>query len=61
MIADTLRRVVLPIYLYSFGRNDYGQLGLGDTTNRTSPTKVGTSTWKAVAGGCYHSLPLGGD
>ena len=60
MIADTLRRVVLPIYLYSFGYNSDGQLGLGDTTQRTSPTKVGTDTWIAVAGGDYHSLAIKG-
>ena len=61
MIADTLRRVVLPIYLYSFGYNNRGQLGLGDTTDRTSPTKVGTDTWTAVAGGEGHSLAINSD
>ena len=63
MIADTLRRVVLPIYLYSFGRNDYGQLGQGtsDLNAHPTPTKVGTSTWKAVAGGWQHSLAIDSD
>ena len=46
---------------YSFGRNNYGQLGLGDTTQRTSPTKVGTDTWTAVAGGEGHSLAINSD
>ena len=35
--------------LWSWGENTYGQLGLGDTTNRTSPTQVGAaSNWVAV-------------
>ena len=37
------------------GRNDYGQLGLGDTTDRKTPTQV-TSDVVAVAAGRYHSL-----
>ena len=46
--------------LYTWGRNDYGQLGLGDTTNRHTPTQIGTSDWTAIAGGYYHSLGLSG-
>ena len=63
MIADMLRRIILlpSWYLYSFGRNYYGQLGLGDTTDRTSPTKVGTDTWTAIATGYYHSLAINSD
>ena len=62
MIADTLRRILLPSWcLYSFGRNNAGQLGLGDQTDRTSPTKVGTDTWIAAAGGYYHSLAINSD
>lgn len=35
--------------LYTWGRNLNGELGLGDTTQRTSPTKVGSFTnWKYV-------------
>ena len=35
--------------LWSYGYNDYGQLGLGDTTYRTSFVQVGTSNdWKQV-------------
>ena len=30
--------------LWSWGYNDYGRLGLGDTTNRSSPTQVGSAT-----------------
>jgi alpha-tubulin suppressor-like RCC1 family protein len=37
--------------LYCWGRNDYGQLGDGTTTDRSSPTHIGTATWTAVSGG----------
>jgi alpha-tubulin suppressor-like RCC1 family protein len=37
------------IYLWSWGKNSYGSLGLGDTTNRSSPTQVGASTtWSTI-------------
>ena len=41
--------------LFAWGGNStYGQLGLGDTTNRSSPVQVGSLTnWKLVAGGFY--------
>ena len=48
--------------LYAWGRNDYGQLGLGDTTSRNLPTRVGTArNWVAVATGYLHSLALQAD
>ena len=35
--------------LWAWGKNDYGQLGLGDTTDRYIPTQVGSKTdWAAV-------------
>jgi len=38
--------------LYSWGRNQYGQLGQGDTTSRSSPTQIGAlTTWLQAAGG----------
>ena len=60
MIADRLRAIMIKsgYDLYAWGQNGYGQLGLGDTTDRDVPTKVGTDTWVAVAGGRYHSLAM---
>jgi len=51
----------LDLYLYAWGRNSDGQLGDGTTTNRTSPTAIGSCTWKAIAGGYYHSLGIRAD
>ena len=41
----------LPAYeLWTWGTNSYGNLGLGDTTNRSSPVQVGNeSTWAAFS------------
>ena len=48
-----------PTRLYAWGGNGNGQLGLGDTTNRSSPTQVGSLTnWISVAAGSYHSLAV---
>jgi len=36
--------------LFSWGYNDYGQLGLGDRTHRSSPVQVGSLTnWKQIS------------
>lgn len=44
--------------LYAWGSNSYGQLGLNDTTNRSTPTAVGSdSDWIDVAGSGF-SLAL---
>ena len=45
---------------YGFGSNRYGQLGLGDTTDRLTPTKIMTlpGAVAAVAAGYTHSLVL---
>ena len=46
---------------WSWGRNSYGELGLGDTTDRSSPVQVGTGTyWTAVGSGHSHSFFMGG-
>jgi alpha-tubulin suppressor-like RCC1 family protein len=43
-------------YLWSFGRNYAGPLGLGDTTDRSSPVQIGAlTTWLNIAAG-YHTL-----
>jgi len=43
---------VLPQQLWSWGRNDYGQLGIGANPDRSSPVQVGAlTTWAEVSGG----------
>ena len=38
--------------LWAWGDNSYGQLGLGSTAEKNSPTQVDPgSTWKAVSAG----------
>lgn len=47
-------------YVYSFGRNDYGQLGLGDNDNMNIPMIIDNlrDTIVQIAAGSYHSLLL---
>ena len=49
--------------LWSTGQNNYGQLGLGDTTNRTTFTQVTTNVnnIKSVYCGFYHTFILKND
>jgi len=45
--------------LYSWGNNDYGQLGLGNRTSRSSPVQVGSlATWSKIATGRMHGLAI---
>jgi alpha-tubulin suppressor-like RCC1 family protein len=44
-------------YLWSWGRNNNGQLGLGDTTNRSSPTQIGAG-YSNVSASESHALVL---
>jgi alpha-tubulin suppressor-like RCC1 family protein len=37
---------------YAWGRNEDGQLGLGDTTNRYNPTKITSITSRVKSGSC---------
>jgi alpha-tubulin suppressor-like RCC1 family protein len=50
--------------VYAAGYNEYGQLGLGDTTDRNTFTKVTSLSGKnitAIFAGDYHSLALSSD
>ena len=46
--------------LYAWGRNYYGQLGDNTTTERHTPTQIGTSDWSSIAAGDSHSLGISG-
>ncbi|WP_317643500.1 InlB B-repeat-containing protein [Bombiscardovia apis] len=47
---------------YAWGRNSEGQLGLGDTTNRSVPTKINAPiAFKSISAGGSHSLAIGTD
>ena len=46
--------------LFGFGRNDYGQLGLGDTVDRLTPTRIeGCSGKEVVSLACVGTLQMG--
>ena len=46
--------------LYSWGNNTFGQLGHGDTTQRTTPTQIGTDPfWLDVDAGQGHVIAKG--
>jgi alpha-tubulin suppressor-like RCC1 family protein/regulator of replication initiation timing len=50
--------------VYSWGRNQFGQLGFGDTKDQTFPKKVEPSVnakFKDVAAGYFHSVALSDD
>ncbi len=46
--------------LWSWGRNSYGQLGVNNTTSRSTPvtTLLGGTNWKSIAGGENHTIAL---
>ena len=48
--------------LYAWGRNRYGVLGDGSTSERNKPTRIGTaSNWTSIAAGSEHSLAVNKD
>lgn len=47
--------------LYSWGYNNYGQLGLGDTSNRQAPVIVSNKQWKQVSCGNAHVAAIDSD
>lgn len=49
--------------LWCWGRNDVGQLGVGDYVNRRAPTEVwpGKRDWSLVATGYWHTCALDSD
>jgi alpha-tubulin suppressor-like RCC1 family protein len=45
--------------LWAWGYNGFGELGLGDTTNRSSPVQVGSDDWWfLVDAGYFHSAAI---
>jgi alpha-tubulin suppressor-like RCC1 family protein len=45
--------------LYSWGNNNYGQLGLGSTNNASAPNQVGSlTTWKMIETGYYSNFAI---
>ncbi len=45
--------------LWCWGRNAYGQLGVGSTTDQKNPTQVGTgTTWSQIAAGGQHTCAI---
>lgn len=44
--------------LYTWGRNDYGQLGINSTAFQNVPNNVGETTWSQVAVGSMHTAAV---
>jgi alpha-tubulin suppressor-like RCC1 family protein len=48
--------------LWAWGRNNYGQLGIGTTVNTAVKTQVGTaSNWQNIEGGQFHTVAIKSD
>ena len=44
--------------LWTWGDNEYGQLGNGTTENELSPVQIGNKKWKVIAVGVAHSIGI---
>ena len=50
---------VPPQYLWAWGGNSYGRLGLGNTTSVSSPVQIGAlTTWSVLAAGGSFSAAI---
>ena len=47
-----------PGTLWAWGNNNYGQLGLNERVDRSSPVQVPGTTWNNIASGDAHSLEI---
>ena len=45
--------------LWAWGENGFGQLGLGNVTDRSTPVQVGAlADWASVSGGQSHTVAI---
>ncbi len=44
--------------LWTWGDNEYGQLGIGSTLDKYSPQQVGTGLWRSISAGWLHTLAI---
>jgi hypothetical protein len=47
--------------LFAWGAGTNGQLGTGDTANRSSPVQIGSSSWTVVSAGDQYTAAIRGD
>lgn len=57
-LRQTVAAVKTDGSLYTWGRNDYGQLGLGSTVFQNVPNNVGETTWSQVSVGSMHTAAV---
>lgn len=59
--ANKIWPVILGYSMFSWGYNGSYELGLNDTTNRSSPTQIGTDTWKHISADVQSCLAIKSD